>query len=155
MGDVAVQAVADDRVRGHEAVHAQRVDALVWHHATTDAPPALATLIHRAGPVFTETIAEVQLTAPILDFAGPGACNRPCGGCRRGAPSCLVDELGAAELYIADGHHRAAAALEDWRLDSKPADAGILCVIHPIDGLRLSAFHRRVSGPLAPARCSS
>ena len=69
--EVAVQAVADGRVRGHEAVHAQRVEALVWHHATTNAPPALVTLLHRAGPAFTRTVEAACRTPPILDFAGP------------------------------------------------------------------------------------
>ncbi len=36
----------------------------------------------------------------------------------------------------------------------KPADAGLLGVIHPLDGLQLSAFHRRLSGP-CPWRTSS
>ena len=58
------------------------------------------------------------------------------------------DELAASDYYIADGHHRVSAALEEWRLAGKPADAGLLCHIHPMDGLQLSSFHRRVSGPL-------
>ena len=68
--DVAVEAMVDGRVRGHEAVHQQRVDALVWHHSTTDGPPALVTLLHAAGERFTAAVAEAQRTAPILDFAG-------------------------------------------------------------------------------------
>ena len=62
--------------------------------------------------------------------------------------SALTGELAAAAFYIADGHHRAEAALEEWRLAGKPADAGLLCVVHPMDGLKLSAFDRRVSGPV-------
>jgi uncharacterized protein (DUF1015 family) len=58
----------------------------------------------------------------------------------------VTEELAAAALYIADGHHRVAAALEDWRLAGRPADSGVLCVVHPMDDLRLSAFHRRVTG---------
>ena len=149
VGDVAVQAVADGRVRGHEAVHAQRVDALMWHNATAKAPPALATLLHRAGPVFTKTIEEAQRTPPMLDFAGPQGLQQTVWRLPEGpALNALTDELAAADFYIADGHHRAVAALEEWRLAGKPADAGLLCVIHPMDGLRLSAFHRRVPGPV-------
>jgi uncharacterized protein (DUF1015 family) len=150
--DVAVQAVADGRVRGHEAVHSQRVEALVWHHAARNAPPALVTLLHRAGEEFTSTIEDVQQTQPILDFAGPRGLQQTVWRLSEGtATQALAEELGAADFFIADGHHRTAAALETWRLAGKPADAGLLCVVHPMDGLRLSAFHRRVAGPVDPA----
>ena len=121
VGDVAVQAVADGRVRGHEAVHPQRVEALVWHHETTQAPPALVTLLHRAGPVFMRTVEEVQRTPPLLDFAGPGGLQQTVWRLSEGpATAALVSELAAADFYIADGHHRVAAALEEWRLAASP-----------------------------------
>lgn len=147
--DVAVQSVADGQVRGHEAVHQLRVDALVWHHARTVAPPALVMLMHRAGPEFRRAIAEAQQSEPILDFAGPQDFQQTLWRIAEGsATQAVADELAAAELYIADGHHRSAAALEEWRIANKPPEAGLLCVVHPMDGLSLSAFHRRVSGPL-------
>jgi uncharacterized protein (DUF1015 family) len=147
--EVAVQAIAEGRVRGHEAVHTQRVEALVWHHATTQTPPALVTLLHRAGSAFTQAVGAAQDSPPLLDFTGPhGLQQRVWRVAEGAATTALTEELGAADFYIADGHHRAAAALEEWRQAGKPAGAGLLCVIHPIDGLRLSAFHRRVSGPV-------
>jgi uncharacterized protein (DUF1015 family) len=149
--DVAVHAVADGRVRGHEAVHTQRVEALVWHHATSSAPPAPVTLLHREGPAFTRAVEATLGTPPILDFAGPRGLQQTVWRLTEGpATAAVTAELAAADFYIADGHHRAAAALEEWRLAGKPPDAGLLCVIHPMDGLRLSAFHRRVCGPVDP-----
>ena len=151
--DVAVQAVADGRVRGHEAVHQLRVDALVWNHARTDAPPALVMLLHRAGPEFTRAVAEAREGEPVLDFTGPQGLQQTVWRLGDGpAVQALADELAAAELYIADGHHRAAAAVEEWRVAGKPPGAGLLCVVHPMDGLALSAFHRRISGPLDAGR---
>jgi uncharacterized protein (DUF1015 family) len=151
--DVAVQAVADGRVRGHEAVHQLRVDALVWHHSRTSSPPALVMLLHRAGPEFTRAVAEAQQTEPVLDFAGPQDFQQAVWRLGEGpATTALAGELAAADLYIADGHHRAAAALEEWRVKGKPPEAGLFCVVHPMDGLSLSAFHRRVSGPIDPGR---
>lgn len=151
--DVSVQAVADGRVRGHEAVHQLRVDALVWHHTTTDTPPALVLLLHRAGPEFARAIAEAQRTEPVLDFAGPQGFRQTVWQLPdSSATRALAAELAAADLYIADGHHRTAAAVEEWRLAGKPPEAGLLCVVHPMEGLSLSAFHRRVSGPIDPVR---
>jgi uncharacterized protein (DUF1015 family) len=151
--DVAVPAIAEGRVRGHEAVHQVRVDALVWHHSRTHAAPALVMLLHRAGPEFTRVVAEAQQTEPVLDFAGPQGFQQTVWRLDAGpATAGLVDELAVTQLYIADGHHRSAAALEEWRVAGKPPEAGLLCVLHPMDGLSLSAFHRRVSGPVDPMR---
>jgi uncharacterized protein (DUF1015 family) len=147
--EVALQAVADGRVRGHEAVHQLRVDALVWHHARTSSAPALVMLLHDAGPEFIRAVAEAQQTEPVLDFAGPQGLQQTVWRLADGpATQALAGELGTADLYIADGHHRTAAALEEWRVAGKPPEAGLLCVVHPMDGLTLSAFHRKVSGPV-------
>jgi D-3-phosphoglycerate dehydrogenase / 2-oxoglutarate reductase len=148
--DVSVRAFGD-QVRGHEAVQAQRVESLVHHHATTDAPPALVALLHNAGPVYAETLDEVCRTPPLLDFAGPSGLRQTVWRVFPGSPTTgLAGELAAAHHYIADGHHRVAAALTEWRRSGEPPDAGVLCVVHPMDGLRLSAFHRRVIGPVDP-----
>jgi uncharacterized protein (DUF1015 family) len=147
--DVAVQAIADNRVRGHEAVHQLRVDALVWHHARTDGPPALAMLLHREGAAFQRALAQTQGIEPLLDFAGPEGYQQTVWRIDDAALSdAVVDELSATDLYIADGHHRTAAALEEWRVAGKPPEAGLLCLVLAMDGLSLAAFHRRVSGPI-------
>jgi len=151
--DVGVRAFLDGRVRGHEAVHPQRVAALIRHHATTTGPPALVALLHRAGPAFLGALEATRQDEPILDFDGPRGIRQTVWRMVAGpATSAMTDELAAAELYIADGHHRVAAALEDWRLAGKPREAGLLCVVHPMDDLRLSAFHRRVPGPVDRAQ---
>lgn len=150
--EVAMEAFVAGAIRGHEAVFADRVEALVRNHAKATAPPALVALLHHAGPAFTGAIDATCRTPPILDFAGPGGLQQTVWRVAAGAvTSALAEELAATDLYIADGHHRVAAALEEWRLGGKPADAGLLCVIHPMDGLKLSAFHRRVTGPVDPA----
>jgi uncharacterized protein (DUF1015 family) len=147
--DVAVGAFVGGQVRGHEAVQAQRVESLVRHHETTDAPPALVALLHRAGPTYVRTLEEVCAASPLLDFAGPGGLRQTVWRVSAGAATAsLADELGEADHYVADGHHRVAAALAAWRRSGEPEDAGVICVVHPIDGLRLSAFHRRVTGPV-------
>jgi uncharacterized protein (DUF1015 family) len=148
--EVSVEALADGRVRGHEAVHPQRVEALVWHHQrTSNGTPALVSLLHREGEVFRRTLEEVQQTAPLLDFPGPGNLQQAVWRIPLSDDAtALTDELSAADFYIADGHHRVAAALEEWRLAGKPAGATVLCQVHPMDGLALSSFHRRIAGPV-------
>ena len=61
----------------------------------------------------------------------------------------LVAELCAARHYIADGHHRVAAALRRVACrQACPDGSSVLGVLHAMDGLRLSAFHRRITGPV-------
>jgi uncharacterized protein (DUF1015 family) len=147
--EVDIQAFANGQVRGHEAVHAHRVEALLHHYATTNAPPALVSLIHRAGPAFLRALDKTQGTPAVLDFTGPGGLHQTVW--RLPEPTdALTDELAATRHYIADGHHRVTAALQEWRRAGHPRGTGVLCVVHAMDGLNLSAFHRRIAGPLAP-----
>ena len=146
--EVDVRGFVDGRVRGHEAVQAQRVDSLV-KHMETDAAPALVALLHQAGPAYLRTVAEVTSAPPLLDFRGPAGLEQRVWRVSPGeATDVLAAELSAAEHYIADGHHRVAASLTAWQRTGEPAGVGVLCVVHPMDGLRLSAFHRRVLGPV-------
>lgn len=150
--EVAVEAFVDGRVRGHEAVQPARVEALVRRHAVAPAPPALVALIHHAGPAFLRTVETTCTSAPALDFPGPGGLRQTVWRLPAGAAThAVTEELSAAAHYIADGHHRVAAAIEEWRLAGKPPDTGVLCVVHPMGGLRVSAFHRRVAGPVNPS----
>ena len=149
--EVAIQAFVDGRVRRHEAVDLERVKALVRHHATTTGPPALVTLLHREGAAFTRMVDAASRTPPIVDFAGPDGLQQTVWRvAEERAIASVAEELATADHYIADGHHRVAAALEEWRRRGEPPEAGLLCVVHPMDDLRLSAFHRRVTGPLGP-----
>lgn len=147
--EMAIQAFVDGQIREHEAVDTWRVEALVRHHVTTTDPPPLVALLHRSGVAFTRTLDATCRTPPILDFPGPGGLRQTVWRIGDGpATTTITQELAAADHYIADGHHRVAAAVEEWRRTGKPAEAGLLCVVYPMDGLRLSAFHRRVIGPV-------
>ena len=149
---MSVEAFVDGRVRGHEAVQARRVETLLRHHATTADPPGPVALLHDPGTAFTQTVDATGRTLPILDFPGPAELQQTVWRVPPGsATDRLVQELDTADLYIADGHHRVAAALEEWRRSGRPADAGLLCVVHAMDGLQLSAFHRRLIGPVDQA----
>lgn len=151
--ELDIRAFADGQVRGHEAVHRPRVEAILRYHATTDAPPALVALLHHAGPVFRSSLDDATQAPPILDFPGPGGRRQTVWRVPDGAATAAVTgELAIATHYVADGHHRVAAALEEWQQGGRSTGAGVLCVVHPLDGLRLAAFHRRVSGPVDPAQ---
>jgi uncharacterized protein (DUF1015 family) len=147
--DVSALAFENGQVRGHEEVLAERVEALVRNYATAPEQVGLVALLHRAGPVFARTVAETCRTTPLLRFIGPDGLEQTVWRMQdHQATAELCEELGASRRYIADGHHRVAARLQQWLLAGRPPNAGLLCVIYPMDGLRLSSFHRRVPGPV-------
>ena len=146
--DVHHEAFRDRQVRGHEAVQPERVAALVRHFATAPARAELVALIHRAGPVFTRSLADAVSSQPLVRFDGPAGLEQEVWLVPAPSATALAHELGAATHYIADGHHRVAATVAGWRAAGGVPEAGLPCVVYPMGGLSLSAFHRRVLGPV-------
>ncbi|MGI8535320.1 MAG: DUF1015 family protein [Mycobacteriales bacterium] len=150
--DVHHEAFDNGQVRGHESVRPDRVEALMRYFATAPARPELVALLHHAGPVVTEAMADTSHTPPALRFSGPDGLEQTVWRLPADLATALSVELSGAIHYLADGHHRVAASLALWRSAGGPDDAGLPCVVYPMDGLRLSAFHRRVTGPVDPER---
>jgi uncharacterized protein (DUF1015 family) len=148
VGEVNPEAFVDGQVRGHEAVQPNRVEALVDHYTAAAVRSELVALLHPSGPEVDAAIAESLRTEPVIRFTGPDEWEQTVWRVPEPAGRVLADQLSRGVHYIADGHHRVAASLSVWRRAGSPADAGVMCVIYPMDGLRLLAFHRRVTGPV-------
>ena len=157
VADVLVEAFVDGRVRGHEEVQPERVAALVDLFSSDAVRSELVALLHRPGPAVGRAAGRDAVDhEPLLRLRrarGLGA--DASGGCptRRARP--WPRSSARAVHYVADGHHRVAASLEVWQRQGRPADAGVMCVIYPLDGLSLLAFHRRVAGPVDDRRTCS
>jgi uncharacterized protein (DUF1015 family) len=149
--DITPEAFLDGRVRGHESVQPDRVDALARYLTTAPQRVELVSTLHRAGPVVRATLASTPALPPLRDIAGPGATRHTVWQIPQGPQTDQVRrEMDAATHYIADGHHRVAAGLEVWERSGRDPSSGVLCVAHPLDGLQLSSFDRRVTGPVDP-----
>ena len=149
VADVAVRTFAEGRVRGPEAVEPHRVDALVSVYAEQPGRAEPVALLHRCGPSYAASVDEVVRGGPLLDFEGPDGLTHTLWQVRdEREVARLVGPLAEGVHYVADGHHRVAARLRAWDASARPADAAVLCVLYPLDGLALSSFHRRVVGPV-------
>ncbi len=146
VADVLVQAFLDGRVRGHEEVQPERVEALVDLFTAATERSELVALLHRHGPAVEAVLAEALDREPDLQFLGPEGWEQTVWRLPDDASRAVLEELGSSVHYVADGHHRVAASLRVWERRGRPADAGVMSVIYPIDGLSLMAFHRRVVG---------
>lgn len=152
VADVRLDAFANGKVRGHESVEPDRVEALVRHYTEVPARSELVALLHARPPTATRHIAEACRGRPLLHIAGPDGLEHTVWRVAvQKETAALAAALGHGIQYIADGHHRVAARLRVWEREGRPAGSGVLCVLFPMEGLRLSAFHRRVTGPVDAA----
>ena len=151
VGEVSPMAFLDGSVRGHEAVQPQRVAGLVEHFGSAAVRSELVALLHRPGPMVGAAVTSAVEGEPVLTFSGPDGWEQTVWRLSDDMTMELSEELGQCVHYIADGHHRVAASLAVWDKAGRPHDAGVMCVMYPLDGLSLTAFHRRVGGPVHAA----
>lgn len=151
VADVRLDAFADGGVRGHESVDPQRVDALVRYYAEHPARAEPVALLHDQPPGAARHVADVLCGPPLLQLVATDGVEHAVWQVTGNETDALAEALSQGVHYVADGHHRVAARLRAWELAGRPDDAGVLCVVFPMDGLTLSAFHRRVWGPVDAA----
>jgi uncharacterized protein (DUF1015 family) len=144
------------RIRRHEVTLADKEDDRVRQIAALGAQAGPAYLIHRPSPAIDDTLAEIARTAPALDGS---IADGTWDGVRH--QLWVVSDQGAIErltagfeaqrrLYIADGHHRTAAAarIGAARQAANPGHTGseaynrFLAVSFPADQLRVLAVNR-------------
>lgn len=143
LGDLPASAYRDGRVRPHESVRADRVDALAEHLRTVGVVSSPVSVIHPPDPQVARLTDEQVSAPPDLDSTLlDGTHLRVWVVADPEARGALSRALAAAgPLTVADGHHRAAAvgaALGD--------DGPVLTAVSPADHLDVLAFHRRVEG---------
>ena len=152
VADVRLDAFARGDVRGHESVESHRVDALVRYYADLPTRSEPVALLHAHRPSTTRRLQDICRGRPLLHFPGPDGLEHTVWRVTGDEETTeLAATLGDAVHYIADGHHRVAARLLAWERAGRPADAGVLCMLFPMDGLTMAAFHRRVAGSVDAA----
>jgi len=144
VGDVEVAAFVDGRVLPHEHVRADRVAELARHLEVVRIASSPVCVVHRPnGEVAELTDRVLEVTAPVVRFRAEDGVGV---GLHLVTEPDLQRQLAAAvhaagRLYVADGHHRAAAVGHAGRATAKALTAAV-----PSDQLRVLAFHRRIDG---------
>ena len=149
-GLVACASVAeylDDRIKKHEKTRADKEDDRTRHIDTLSAHDEPVFLTYRAVPGIDAEIEAVKQVAPEYDFtSADGVEHRlwlvaPDAGSRLEA---LFRPVPA--LYVADGHHRSAAAARvHARRKGKAGDHGtFMAVVFPHDQMQILAYNRVV-----------
>ena len=148
IASVAVEGFSDGRVLGHEGVQPERVANLVRHYERVPMRSELVALFHQVDPVVSELTARVMAQPPRLHFTDASGAVQSVWSVGREEASILARRLSEQRLYIADGHHRVAAATRRSELVGGPEATAVLCALYPQDAVVLHAFHRHVRGPV-------
>jgi uncharacterized protein (DUF1015 family) len=152
-GLVACASVAEydrDVIKKHEKTRADKEDDRVRHVDTLAAHDEPVFLTYRASPEIDRAVEEVKRASPEYDLVTPDGVGHqlwvvpPDAGARIEALFRAVPAL-----YVADGHHRSAAASRvHARRKGQPGDHGaFLAVVFPHDQMQILAYNRLVRDP--------
>jgi uncharacterized protein (DUF1015 family) len=148
----SVAAYLDGRIRLHEHTKDDKVDDRARNADALDAHTGTLFLTHRADPEVERLVTEQQEQPPSLDVTGEDGVRHTLWIVSQ--PEALAAVFNARPaLYMADGHHRSAAAakLYEWRQARRAAGEQVagaewfLAVVFPDDQVKILPYNRVVS----------
>ncbi len=142
VGGVATADFATGAVRVHEQIHHDRAAHLERHLAVVGVQSSPIAVAHRPLPPIAALLARLVEEPPALEIASePGFVQRMWPVATE--HTTLIRRVFADQpLYLIDGHHRGAAAVEHRRLVGPGAADLSLCALFSTDELASFAFHR-------------
>jgi uncharacterized protein (DUF1015 family) len=132
-------------IKKHELTRVDKEDDRVRHIEALNAQTGPVFLVHRAGNVLDKFIAGKVSRKPDVDFTAADGV-RHSSWTISGADDIKFIErscAGIQQLYIADGHHRSAAAARVFKTRQGAGGSGFfLAVIFPHDRVRILPYNR-------------
>jgi uncharacterized protein (DUF1015 family) len=152
VGDLAADAYLDGHVLPHEHVRPARVGALARYLEVVGVASSPVAVTHRPHAAVTAATAEVTSREPdVAHRSADGVAVSWWTVRDPRAVAALTDAIArVGTLFVADGHHRAAAVARA-RADGVDLDDRVLTAVVPADHLAVLPFHRRVEGIADPA----
>ncbi|MCB0292613.1 MAG: DUF1015 domain-containing protein [Calditrichaeota bacterium] len=150
----SVEEYEQDRIKKHELTRPDKEDDRVNHIDHLNAQVGPVFLTYRARPKIDALIAEVVKRAPEYDFNSEGVQHTLWVVDMPGIIEKLQQEFARIDyLYVADGHHRSAAAMriKQKRQAANPAHTGneaynfFLTVIFPHNQMQILDYNRVVA----------
>ncbi len=148
----SIAAYLDGRIRLHEHTKDDKVDDRARNADALDAHTGTLFLTHRSDPEVDRLVAEWLSGPPDLDVTGEDGVRHSLWVVAE--PDALAAAFNAMPaIYMADGHHRSAAAakLHEWRQARRASgeDVGgaewFLAVMFPDDQVQILPYNRVVS----------
>jgi len=132
-------------VKKHELTRPDKEDDRVRHIETLNAQTGPVFLTYKSVPAIDALVARITAAAPEIDFTAPDGVRHSSWPVAEQADiDFLVAEFAKMPaLYIADGHHRSAAAGRVYQSrNGAGGSAGFLTVIFPHDQMNILAYNR-------------
>jgi uncharacterized protein (DUF1015 family) len=134
-------------IKKHELTRPDKEDDRVRHIEALNAQTGPAFLTYRAVPALDAFVARKTAETPIVDFtAADGIRHSSWTIADAGGIGFIQTEFARLScLYIADGHHRSAAAARVFQNRNGVGDSGsFLAVIFPHNQVRILPYNRAV-----------
>ncbi len=140
---------ARDIIKKHERTRRDKEDDRTRHLLTLAAQTGPVFLTYRAAPAVDTIVADMCARAPLFDFAAPDRVQHTIWRAEPSEREALVAAVARIpELYIADGHHRAASAARAYEQRTAQGQTGesggFLAVAFPDNQTQILAYNRLV-----------
>ena len=131
-------------VRKHELTRPDKEQDRVDHIMGTGAQTGPVFLVYRRDPVIASVVASVMATEPVYNFTTDDEIHHTLWIMENPADLAAVEQAFAdmERLYIADGHHRAAAAARVSRIGKGKQAGSFLTVLFPDDEVHILDYNR-------------
>jgi uncharacterized protein (DUF1015 family) len=151
---ISIAEYESGRIKKHEQTREDKESERTRHSAVVQAQTGLVFVIYRSVPDIDSLVAKTIRTRPLYAFTTDDGISHQVWVLQGDEEIAFLKEKFAEveTLYIADGHHRAAAAATVGRMKKKqnPADRGdepyhfIMATLFPDNQLRILDYNRVV-----------
>jgi len=133
-------------VRKHELTRPDKEQDRVEHILATGAQTGPVFLVYRRNAVIAAQVATTVLTEPVCDFTTEDGIRHALWVMEDSAAIAAIEQAFSEmeRLYIADGHHRAAAASRVSCLSNGKEAGKFLTVLFPDDEVHILDYNRVV-----------
>ena len=134
----------DGIIRRHELTRPDKEQDRVDHIMGTGAQTGPVFLVYRRNPAVADQVAAVMSTEPVYKFTTEDGISHMLWVMDNPAAIAAVEQAFAKmeRVYIADGHHRAAAASRVSRLSKGKQAGSFLTVLFPDDEVHILDYNR-------------
>ena len=132
-------------IKKHELTRPDKEDDRVRHIETLDSQTGPVFLVYRATRPLDEIVDRHTATGPQVDFVAQDGIRHSAWALAEAAELRAIQEqfAGVGALYIADGHHRCAAASRVYQARNGAGQSGFfLSVIFPHNQVQILPYNR-------------
>src|SRR5262249_31218783 len=141
----SVQEYDDGRIAKHELTRPDKEDDRTHHMEVLDAQVGLVFLAHRPSDGIAAITARVTASAPAWSVTTEDGVLHRLWVAPESENAAIEAAFRALDrLYVADGHHRSAAASRVHATRKDEASAWFLCGLFPSDRLQVLPYNRVV-----------